>query len=140
MQWVNPMDNHGFIGPTVRTVFSDMKDVPEFSKDFQNCRKFVQRCLLLKEEGEFEKEGNTSKKHFRVSGAGAPIRAIEARQELFDFFIDVRTASQGQLPRRVFLAKIRIVDLLKNAWTSRHYFIKHYDVDYRFRSDAIAPQ
>ena len=50
-------------------------------------------------------EGNTSKKHFRVSRAGAPIRAVEARQELFDFFIDVRTALKGRLPRRVFLAK-----------------------------------
>ena len=32
-KWVSPMDNQGFIGPTVRTVFSDMKDVTESSKD-----------------------------------------------------------------------------------------------------------
>ena len=36
---------------------------------------------------------------------GAPIRAVEVRQELFDVFIDVRTALKGRLPRRVFLAK-----------------------------------
>lgn len=106
-KWVNPMDNQGFIGPTVRTMFSDMKNEPESSKEFKNCYKFVQRCLLLKENGEFDKDGNTSKKHFRVAGAGPPVRAVEVRQGLFDFFLDVRTSLKGRLPRRILTAKAK---------------------------------
>ena len=60
-KWTDPASQTGYIGPTVREIFSDMKDEPHDSKDFQACYKFVRRCIHQK-EGVFDIEGNVKNK------------------------------------------------------------------------------
>ena len=67
--------------------------------------KFITLCLELEEKGKFEIEGNCSNNHFGLAGAGTPTTAVEVRNDLFKYFIDVCTAQKGQLPTRLFLGK-----------------------------------
>ena len=43
----------------MRTMFSDMKDVENKSRDFENAVKLVGRCVDLYDKGEFGKDGNS---------------------------------------------------------------------------------
>ena len=106
-RWVNPISQTGYIGPTVRECFSDLREVANDSADFLNACKFVNQCVDLEKKGKFDIEGNCSKKHFRVAGAGPPTKAVEVRNSLFEYFIDVRTALKGRLPKKLFLAKAK---------------------------------
>ena len=60
--------------------------------DFKSAAKFVSRCLEKLDRGEFYAEENQRSDKFRVLGAGKPKHAIEVKQALFSFFIDVRTS------------------------------------------------
>ena len=58
-------------------------------------------------------KGNIACFRFRVAGAGAPLKALEVRYALFEYFVDIRNSLKGRLPRKLFLAKAR---LLHEAW------------------------
>ena len=73
--WVERASQTGFIGPTVRGVFTDMKNELQSSPDFKACYKVVANCIKQKENGVSDVEGNNLKSKFRVAGAGAPVRA-----------------------------------------------------------------
>lgn len=105
-RWVHPFTQKGYIQPSVREIFPNLKDVKCDDKVFISATKFVKRCLEKLEKGTFEIEGNDSKTNYRIKGAGPPTRAIEVRKCLFDYFIDVRCCLKGRLPRKLLIAKV----------------------------------
>ena len=98
-KWTDPASQTGYIGPTVREMFIDMKDEPHDSKDFQACYKFVRRRIQQKEGGVFDIEGNNVKNKSQVADAGPPIRVTEIRKDLFQYFIDIHWSLKGRLPK-----------------------------------------
>ena len=104
-KWVYPFSQKGYVQPSVREIFPNLKDSTTDNKDFISATKFVKRCLDKLEAGTFDIEGNTSASHYRIKGAGPPVRALEVRQSLFDYFVDVRCSLKGRLPRKLLIAK-----------------------------------
>ena len=88
-----------------RELFSDLKEEPNDSNDFKNACKFTTRCVESEEKGKLEIERNCPKNYFRVAGTGVPTKAVEARNDLFEYFIDVRTTIKKRLPTKLFLDK-----------------------------------
>ena len=56
------------------------------------------------------------KKRFRAEGAGRKPQAPEFRDQLFEWFIDVRTGLKGRLPKKIFVTKAQE---LYHAWLQR---------------------
>ena len=106
-KWVNPISQTDYVVPTVREFFSDLKEEPNDWNDFKNASKFITRSVELEEKGKFEIEGNCSKNHFHVAGAGAPTKTVQVRNSLFEYFIDDHIHLEGQLPIKLFLAKAK---------------------------------
>ena len=104
-KWTHPFTQIGYIQPTVREVFVDLKDEPSSSSDMKNASKFATRCLEKLEKGEFNIEENCASNRYRVMGAGPKRRAIEVRSALFGFFIDVRDIFKARLPQCIMLSK-----------------------------------
>ena len=61
----------------------------------------------LLDDGQFDIEGNDTKNKVRVAAAGPPKKAVDVRKQLFEYFVDVRTAPKGRLPQNLFLAKAK---------------------------------
>ena len=80
--WVDRASQTGFIGPTVREVFTDMKNELQSSAGFRACYKVVAKCIKQKENRVYDVEGNNLKSKFRVARAGAPVRATELRNNI----------------------------------------------------------
>ena len=91
-KWVKPSSQVGYKALTVREVFIDMKNEPSDSNEYKNCIKFVERCEVLLNEGKFDIEGNDAKKRKLVVGAGPPKKVVDVRKQLFEYFVDVRSA------------------------------------------------
>ena len=104
-KWTHPYTQTGYIQPTVREVFVDLKDEPSSSNDIKNASKFVTRCLEKLGKGEFNIEENCANNQYCLMGAGPKKRAIEVRSALFDFFIDVRHIFKARLPQSILLSK-----------------------------------
>ena len=51
-----------------------------------------------------------------MAGAGPRQRAPEVRFGLFEYFVDIRNSLKGRLPKKLFLAKARII---YEAWVQR---------------------
>ena len=96
-KWVNPFNQTGYIQPSVRELFIDLRNEKCDNVQFKSATKFVVRCLQKLETGEFDIEGNCSSKKFRIMGAGPPKKALEVRSALFDYFIDIRSVLKGYL-------------------------------------------
>ena len=86
----------------MRAIFNDLKDKESDDADFRSAKKFVTRCLEKFDNKDFEIEGNNSTKNYRRMVAGPPTKAVELRQSMFDYFIDVRCSLKGRLPRELF--------------------------------------
>ena len=84
-----------------------MKDEVSTSSDYKSCIKFVRRCEELLTTRQCDIEGNDVSNKFRVAGAGAPKKAIDLRNELFQHFIDIRSSLKARLPKNIFQAKAR---------------------------------
>ena len=54
---------------------------------------------------QFDIEGNDVSNKFIVAGAAAPKKAIDLRNELFEYFIDFTSSLKARLPKNIFLAK-----------------------------------
>ena len=54
---------------------------------------------------QFDIEGNDVSNKFIVVGTAAPKKAIDLRNELFEYFIDFRSSLKARLPKNIFLAK-----------------------------------
>ena len=101
-RWIRPSSQVGFKAEAVRAIFSDMKDEPNGTREWNLAVKLIDRCLEQKASGALD---NPDKNRQRVEGAGAPVRAQEVRSSLFAYFIDVRECLKGRLPKKVFIAK-----------------------------------
>ena len=53
-KWVHPFTQKGYIQPTVREIFNDLKDEQCDSADFESATKFVVRFLDKLEKGLFD--------------------------------------------------------------------------------------
>ena len=106
-KWVYPFTQKGYIQPTVREIFTDLKEEKCDTVDFKSATKFVSRCLQKLDNGDFDAEENRRSDKYRLLGAGKPRHAVEVRQALFSFFIDVRTSLKGRLPRSILISKAK---------------------------------
>ena len=104
-----PSSQIGYKALPVREIFVDMKDEGSTSSDYKTCIKFFGRCEELLITEQFDIEGNDVSNKSRVAGAGAPKKAIELRNELFQYFIDIRSSLKARLPKNIFQAKARSV-------------------------------
>ena len=102
---VYPFTQNRFIQPTVPEILTDLKEETCDTTDFKSATKFVSRCLEKLDRGEFDAEENSRSDKYRVLGAGKPKYAVEVRQALFSFFIDVRTSQKGHLPQSILISE-----------------------------------
>ena len=108
-KWTNPLTQTGYLQPTVREIFPDLSGERCDATDFKSATKFVTRCLEKFERGDFDAEENNTSKKFRLPGAGPPVRALEVRDALFDYFIDIRGSLKGRLP--LFMLHAKAIEL-----------------------------
>ena len=106
-KWVHPFTQTGYIQPTVRKVFIDLKDEKSDTNGFKRATKFVSRCLEKLQRGEFALEENCGKNKYRLMGAGPKKQALEVRYALFDYFVDIRSSLKGCLPQLILLSKAK---------------------------------
>ena len=106
-KWVYPFTHKGFIQPTVREIFTDLREERCDTVDFKSATKFVSRCLEKLDRGKFDAEENRRSGKCRALGAVKPKHAVKVRQALFSFFIDVRTSLKGHLPRYILISKVK---------------------------------
>ena len=90
-------------------MFVYMKDEVSTSSDYKSCIKFVGTCEVLLTNGQFDIKGNDVSNKFTVAGAGAPKKAIDLRNKLYQYFIDIRSSLKARLPKNIFQAKARSV-------------------------------
>ena len=102
-KWIYAFTQKGFIQPTVREIFTDLKGERCDTADFKSATKFVSRCLEKLDRGEFDAEGNRRSGKFRVLGAAKPRHVVE----VFIFLIDVRTSLKGRSPRSTITSKAK---------------------------------
>lgn len=93
---VHSFTQKGYIQSRLRKVSIDLKDGSYGTKEFKSVTKFVSRCLEKLNKGDYDIEGNRSGDNFGLLVAGKTNRAVEVRQALFDFFIDVRLSLKGR--------------------------------------------
>ena len=106
-KWAKPSSQIGCKTLTVREIFVDMKDEIGTSSDYKSCINFVGRCEELLTAGQFDIERNDLSNKFRVAGAGTPKKAIDLRNDLFQYYIDIRSSLKAKLPKNILLAKAR---------------------------------
>ena len=75
--------------------------------DFKSATKFSSRYLEKLGRGESDAKENQRSDKFWVLGAGKTKHAVEVRQALFSFFIDVGTSLKGRLPRSILMSKAK---------------------------------
>ena len=92
MVFVTPKE--GFLSKAVRKTFRNLQNVPNTDQKFQNAYQFARRCFYEQNENS---EEEPSKKKFRREGGGRKSHAPEIRDELFEWFIDVRSCLKGKL-------------------------------------------
>ena len=80
-------------------IFVDVKDEVSTSSDYKSCIKFVGGSEELFTTKKFDIEGNEVSNKFRVAGAGAPKKAIDLRNELSQYFIDIRSSLKARLSK-----------------------------------------
>ena len=59
--------------------------------------------------GQFDIEGNDLSNKFGVAVADAPKKAIDLRNKLFQYFINIRFSLKARWPKNIFLAKARFL-------------------------------
>ena len=106
-KWVYPFTHKGFIQPTVREIFTGLREERCDTVDFKSATKFVSRCLEKLDRGKFDAEENRRSGKCRALGAVKPKHAVKVRQALFSFFIDARTSLTGHLPRYILISKVK---------------------------------
>ena len=107
----------GFVSKAVREYYSDIKHKKATDSEFLKAKSYARRCFESYKNAESlddnaEKEGPANKR-FRAEGAGRKTQAPDFRDQLFGWFIDVRTHLKGRLPKKIFVLKAQ--ELYK-AW------------------------
>ena len=65
----------------------------------------AKRCFQKLESEELNDDFKNPKKRFHSAGGGRKKKAPEVREELFQWFIDVRTSLQARLPKNVLFCR-----------------------------------
>ena len=90
----------GYLAKVARSFYVNLKDDLSNSQEEKNAFNVAKRCYEKLENGDFE--DGVSRKTFRSLGDGQKARAVEVRDELFQWFIDVRTSLNARLPKALF--------------------------------------
>ena len=88
---VQKIPTEGYLAKAVRHYYDDLKEIPGRDPKMLKAKQLARRAFDSQEK--FDEE--PSKKKFRLEGAGRKAVAPEFRDELFEWFIDVRTALKG---------------------------------------------
>ena len=102
---VESFPQQGYIAKAVREFYSDLKTAKNSDRDFDCAVKMAQRCFESLKRRQLEPDAGPAKKKFRQSGGGRKSKAPELRDELFQWFLDVRGALKGRLPKSMFVSK-----------------------------------
>ena len=105
----------GYLTKAVRSFYTNLATAKSDCREMVNACKFAKRCLEKLERGDFE-EG-APKKKFRSAGGGRKAPAVEVREALFQWFVDVRTSLKARLPRSLFLLQAK---KLYDEWLLQH--------------------
>ena len=105
-KWVHPFTQTGYIQPTVRKVFIDLKDEKSDTNDFKSATKFVSRCLEKLQRGEFALEENCGKSKYRLMGAEPKKRALEVRYALLQLILALKIKYLKSKLRRINLNQL----------------------------------
>ena len=110
----------GFVSKAVREYYSDMKTKKSTDPEFLKAKSYARRCFETYGDAEslddLASREEPAKKRFRAEGAGRKPQAPEFRDQLFEWFIDVRTGLKGRLPKKIFVTKAQE---LYHAWLNR---------------------
>ena len=99
----------GFIAAAVRQFYTDLSKVKHDNPNLVKALKLAKRCYekyLLANDFEGEEP---PKERFRESGAGRKCKALEVREAMFEWFINVRGVLKRRLPKKMFRTKCRQV-------------------------------
>ena len=107
--WIK-VKQEGFISKTVRDFFADLKSKPARDPLFRKAVELTARCL--KNFDEYEQDDNAPpikkpRSTFRAEGGGRKPHAVDFRQELFGWFVDVRYVFKARLPKHIFLIEAK---------------------------------
>ena len=122
MQTLKPRD--GYISKSIREFYYDLKNVPSSDKGFRNCYNMAERAYKSFKNGGFDTlEAETSSaKKFRFEGGGPQVKAPGLRNELFQWFVDIRHSGKGRLPKFIFINKFYIdiifINFMSFRWVS----------------------
>ena len=98
----------GFLATAVREFFSGLADVKHHDNNLSNALNFAKRCHEKYLNDEFVDE-KPSKKRFCESGGGRKCKALEVREAMFKWFVNVRGVLKGRLPIKMFRSKCQQV-------------------------------
>ena len=89
-----------FFYKAVRLFYSNLSLAKNDDRLFQSAIKLARRTLGADSHGD---DCENPKKSFRAAGGGRKKKANEVREELFQWFIDIRTPLKARLPRKIFV-------------------------------------
>ena len=101
-----PVATHGnFVAKAARKFCSNLSDKPNDDPKFRVVHSLATRCLANIDK--LSDPSISQPKKVRAAGAGRKLKAPEVRQELFVWFVDIREALKGRLPKRLFKMKAK---------------------------------
>ena len=89
----------------MREFYTDIKDVPNVHPDFQGAIKVATRAI--ENIAGLWNPASRPVKKARASGGGRKRKAPEIRSALYSWFVNVRKALKGLLPKRLFKLKAK---------------------------------
>ena len=105
------MKQEGGVALAVRNCFDDLKDKPYNDPQFRAACAMTKRAMDSLENDDYDHDDNepppVKKKRFRAEGGGRKTQASEFRNELFGWFVDIRFALKGRLPKWMFIVEAK---------------------------------
>ena len=98
----------GFLATAFRELYSDLADVKHDDDNLRKALKFAKRCHEKYLNDEFVNE-EPSKKRFPKSGGGRKCKALEVREPMLEWFINLRGVLKGCFPIKIFRSKYQQV-------------------------------
>ena len=141
----------GFLFESSAGVLHWHERCPKWPSRFSTSYQSSNTCIW--KQAHLRDPASRSVKKARTSGGGRKRKAPEICSALFSWFVNVREALKGRLPKPFFKLKAKelyaewlihnptepenqlrfesqwIIRNLQNVWTVRNFFIKKYDID-----------
>lgn len=89
-KWQTEMPSQGFLSKAIREYYTNLKDMKSTEKLFRNAYDMGRRAYDDFLNGKLKPEDILSSKMLRLPGGGCKVQVPELRQELFQWFIDIR--------------------------------------------------